>query len=365
MLALSRNRFQPCIEQLEDRTVPTFMGTPLGNGALLVTGSGSVTIADDGMGNVTVISGGSSKTTPGINHIIVQSLETNDQIVYQLTGNLTGGQRIDADLGNGPDFFLANIGGSLLPGTGMVVNVAGHTGKDIIGESVTGSLFDNAFLGFNVNGSNGGNTVSCFNVGIHFPGSVSLFNFTGGRSNDSFNGFFIGPLLPFSHVQWNVNVAGGNSSANAYVSTAMSPFSSFQIGFAGSGSDQMNAIADNSIVAPGAFLGMRLDGGSGRNSLSDAFKGILLGTLVQAAFGGNSPNSISQTTLLETGSSTGNGGVTALEQGGASNDSLFEVIRPAGLRRGIRGHVDGGGGFNIARVTPNVSVRNCQVVIHV
>ena len=92
---------------------------------------------------------------------------------------------------------------------------------------------------------------------------------------------------------------------------------------------------------------------------------MLQGSLTQIAVGGNGGDMISQQTLLSDGSTTSNGGVTSFVFGNGGNDNLLEVVRPSALRRGVDAVLDGGSGFNIARVNRPVHVRNCQVIIHV
>jgi hypothetical protein len=299
-----------------------------------------------------------------IRRIILNSTSSSDQLAYQLVGNLTGPRRLDVDLGNGRDSFVALIGGSLLPGAGLEMNVTGHNGRDTVQESVTGNLLDGSALVFNVNGSRASNQVGAFSTGALFPNARSVVTFNGGPGNDTFLGAFSGPMFANSAVVWRINGGSGNNTLSGFLSTQMFPGAVFLMGLLSAGPSTTTVIADNMTVGPGAFFGALVVGGNGPNTLTNGFKGLVLGGVWQVSLGSNSPDVISQRTLLDPGSDIA-GGVTSVVEGSGGNDNLLDEIRPGSLRRGVTALLDGGPGFNIGRATRNVRVRNCQVVIRI
>jgi hypothetical protein len=370
-MALSlRNRFVPKVEHLEDRSLLTVM-TFVNNNThtLTIINNGNLAVVDNGTsgkGNVTVnVPGQAPVAFDSISSIIIMDVGNPDAMAYQLTGNLTGPRRLDVDMGTGNNSFIASLGGSLLANTSMLINVTGHTNRDVIQEAVTGNLFDGSSLTFNVSGSTSSNLITAVVLGSMFGNSRNVFNATGGPGNDFFAGAFLGAMLNGSTTQWNVNLGGGSDTFSGYLTSQLSFGAAFRINFSGSASDLMNVGADNMVVAPGASLSMGLVGGNGPDSISDFFRGVLLGSLAQVAIGGNSNDAIAQTTLLSSGSTTANGGVVAFVEGNGGNDNLFEVLRPSALRAGVNALIDGGSGFNIARRNAPVRVVNCQVVIPV
>jgi hypothetical protein len=363
-----RNRFVPTIEHLEDRSLLTAV-TMVNGSTLTIVNNGNLAVSDNGTSgtmNVTVIASGQAPISfDSINRIIIQDIGSKDAIAYQLVGNLTGTRRVDVDMGTGNNSFIASLGGSLLANTQMLIDVTGHTNRDVIQEAVTGNLFDGSSLTFNVSGSTASNLITSVVLGAMFSNSRNVLNVTGGPGNDLFAGAFLGPMLTGATTQWNVNLGGGSDTFSAYLSTQLSFAAAFRLNFSGAASDLMNVGADNMVVAPGATLGIGLVGGNGANSISDFFRGVLLGSVTQIALGGNSNDVIAQQTLLSPGSTTANGGITSFVEGNGGNDNLLEVVRPSALRFGVNAVLDGGSGFNIGKANRPVRVVNCQVVIAV
>jgi hypothetical protein len=362
------HRFVPVLESLEDRSLLSAVATA-SRGTLTIVNSGGLAVVDNGTngaGNVTVFASGQAPMMfDAITHIVIDSVGSRDTIAYQLTGDLTGTRRVDVDLGTGKDSFIASLGGNLLARSQMLINVTGHNGQDTIQEAVAGNLFDRSALTFNANGSTAGNTITAVVTGTMFSNSANVLNVNGGPGNDTFLGLFLGAMLNGSSTQWTVNGGAGSDILGAYVSTQLSSSASFRLLFAGTASDVINVGADNMVVAPGAFLSIGLVGGNGSNSMSDFFRGVLQGAVVQVAVGGNGRDVIQQQTLLDPGSTTLGGGIASFVEGSGGDDNLLEVVRPSSLRQGVNAVLDGGSGFNIARVNRPVHVRNCQVILSV
>jgi hypothetical protein len=362
------SRFLPILEALEDRSLLTATFTNV-NGTLTIVNNGNLAVVDNGTsgtGNVTVFATGQGPMTfDNVTHIIVQDTGTRDGISYQLAGNLTAARRVDVDLGTGNDTFIAALGGSLLANTRMAINVAGRSGRETIQETVNGNLFDGSALTFNANGGTSNTLFTSIVTGALFANARNVLNVNGGPGNNTFAGLVTGPLLTGSGTSWNVNIGSGNDVLSAYVTTQLSVGASFSLGLFGTGRDTINVGADNMVVAPGASLVMALVSGNLSSSISDFFRGVMQGTVTQVAAGGNGGDTISQQTLLSDGSTTNFGGVNSFVIGNGGNDNLLEVVRPSSLRRGVDAVLDGGSGFNIARVNRPVHVRNCQVIIHV
>jgi hypothetical protein len=338
-------------------------------GTLTIVNNGALTVVDNGSSgamNVTVnASGQAPMTFDAISRIIIQDTGGNDLIQYQLVGNLTGTRRVDVDLGTGTTWFVATLNGSLLANTQMLINATGHSNRNMIQEFVNGNLFDGSSLTFNASGGNAGNLITSLVLGAMFANSRNVLNVTGGPGNDTFAGAFFGPMLTGASTSWNVGTGAGSDTQIAYLSTQLSFAATFRLNFSGSGSDVINVGADNMVVSPGAAVGIGILGGSGSDSISDFFRGLLLGSVTQIAVGGKSNDVIAQQTLLSPGSTTANGGILSFVEGNAGNDDLLEVVRPSALRQGVGALLDGGSGFNIGKANRPVRVVNCQVVIPV
>jgi hypothetical protein len=362
------SRFVPLLETLEDRSLLTASFSQVG-GTLTIVNNGNLGVSDNGSsgtGNVTVFpSLQAPMTFNNVSRIIIQDTGPNDAIAYQLVGNLTGARRVDVDLGTGNDSFIADLGGSLLASTQMLINVTGHNGPDRIQEVVSGNLFDGSSLGFSADGGTGNTQFTSIVTGTLFTNARNVLNINGGPGNNFFAGLVSGPMLTGSSTDWNVNIGPGNDTMIAYLTTQLSVAASLRLNLIGSGSDVINVGADGMVVSPGASLSYALVSGNASSSISDFFHGVLQGTVTQVAVGGDRNDSITQVTLLDPGSTTSNGGVNSFVEGNGGNDSLLNVVRPSSNRQGVSAVLDGGSGFNIGRINRLVHVRNCQVIIHV
>ena len=114
-------RFVPRLVALDERTLPavTFSFDPFIPTMLHVTGdagANQITITDTGTAaGITIVGDGETFVAPtSITHIMVDVLDGNDTVTYNLTAPLTVFRLVDAQLGKGNDLFTANISGQSL-----------------------------------------------------------------------------------------------------------------------------------------------------------------------------------------------------------------------------------------------------------
>jgi hypothetical protein len=162
-------KFVPRCEALEGRDCPSSgVSAAVFGHTLRVRGdanANTVTITDDGHGNVTAtIDGKPSVTGSGITKILVDTKAGNDTVKYTLTGALAGSEAVFIDLGKGTDTATVDATPGVTAGK-LRVRVEGH-GTDTIN-----STFGSVAAGASVEGS-----------------------FEGGRGNDTINTTFSGTL---------------------------------------------------------------------------------------------------------------------------------------------------------------------------
>lgn len=138
-------RFVPRVEGLEDRRALSCMVSfNPATSILQVTGNGdpdTVLITDNGTSGVdnvrvscSVPGGGTSLFVPGgvVREIRVNSGGGLDNVTYNLTSNLLASRTVKTELGDGNDWFTANLGGNLQSGVNYLVDVKGGNGNDRI-----------------------------------------------------------------------------------------------------------------------------------------------------------------------------------------------------------------------------------------
>ena len=146
----SRQRFGvvaiPGVESLEGRGLlaSNFGGVhmrelPIGAGVeLVIVGTpraDSIHVEDNGAGspgNITVRMGNGSTYTSkrAIATVVIQGRGNNDQVSYDLTGDLISARTVLVDLGAGGDQFNSNIRGSIDTPNTLDLEVYGESGND-------------------------------------------------------------------------------------------------------------------------------------------------------------------------------------------------------------------------------------------
>jgi len=111
--------FRPGLEGLEGRVTPAITSITQNLAAHVATitannAADTITLTDRGVGGVSVTGSGLSTATrldASIRTIKVNSKGGNDQVTYNLTGNLTRSMKVVTDLALGNDSFAANLSG--------------------------------------------------------------------------------------------------------------------------------------------------------------------------------------------------------------------------------------------------------------
>jgi hypothetical protein len=314
-------RFAPRLEALETRFCPSVSVAASGH-TLTIQGdntAGSVTINDDGHGDVYVITTGSAGTTRtsarSIDTILVNTGDGNDNVFYRATGTLAHDLNLVVQLGAGND----RVDTSFLPGiAGRRVNLdlLGGSGHD----QVTGRF----------------GTVTDATVTVRsWPGS----------GDDTFNYYLPGHLL--GHSQMSFLAQGGSGTAT------------------------VGLHAGNTYISANALLEADMRGGTGHNVTSLDFSGVLDGRLYARSYGGSGSQRL-VTNLSVGAGSTGTLDV-ASRGGSGSNVTTFTAYdhshgvaaalagalasSSSGLKS-CRMAVQGSGGHDIDYVTSNVQAEN-------
>lgn len=152
-------RFVPRSEGLERRQCLSV--TIQANGPELRIDGGdaadTVSISDNGQGQVVVTANGRTATYKGISQIVVQTRGGNDSVNYTLTGSPSAESRLRIDLGNGADTASLRANGVRL-GQDVEVEVNGGSGGDRITADYLVEV-DKQFR-FRLNGGDGNDTVT-------------------------------------------------------------------------------------------------------------------------------------------------------------------------------------------------------------
>jgi len=229
---------------LEDRRVLSVTITEH-RGTLFINGDANanvIQITDNGtntVGNITVTAdGGAAQTsTTAIKRIVFFTGQGNDQVTYNLTGDVAAGtyRGIGGLLGTGDDTFTANLNGHAING-GVAIGVDGGSGADTLTVNAAGvNVGAKANLAIGLLGGKDSD-----NVNVTYDGMVN------GRL---LLGVLGGDLFGFGFGRRNTNTAGDTIAAN--VNVAAGSTGSFRAGVAGSaGNDKLtfNVTGDTSTL---------------------------------------------------------------------------------------------------------------------
>jgi hypothetical protein len=240
-------------------------------------GSDAIVINDNGTGspgNVTVSYGnGQTYVAQGaISLIGVSASAGNDQITYNLTGNLVVPRAVNVNLGNGTDQYTANMNGAIANAYEFDMRVYGGHGKDTEIVNQSGATLSGAFVPY-LQGGAGNDTLVYNGTGMIATGTSVTPEFNGMSGNATITSNYSGQIngnyiynlsadggTGNDHITANVNVAAGSTG-----SVGTSP-SVPAVVRGGSGHDTIRfAVAVDPSIAGQFSVNAVAIGGSGKN----------------------------------------------------------------------------------------------------
>ncbi len=369
--------------------------------------------------------GGEAQSFRGVKHIAMNTYGGNDAVAAHLTSGPGDELTVRVDLGAGDDTFTATFGPtesispapSDLPPGPCKLDVFGQQGNDRLSLFIGGlgpvNLF-NTDLVVNFDGGGGGDTalIDITNVVVNAPMSLS---YNGGFGDDvmgwdwrdvtvnapvtqsmNLGGGHDNAMITYGNVAFSAdavtNVMGGADPDTIYVTcdgTTVATGESLAMNAdGGGGADTIVTTWWATTVAPGASVMVDVDGGSGRDVISmdviggtiardtrfevevhggggaDVLRLSTVGLLIDGTFsccldGGGADDVIDARLDLDPNS---HGMVVAEVMGSAGDDDLTLVISGLGGPDTFQALVDGGDGYDVARVTRGVLVENCEDV---
>jgi hypothetical protein len=332
----SHRRFQPGLEALEDRWVPSQLashalhhhvhivvhkvhgGTAVQNGASLTISAfnrlaNTVQVKDGGAGVIQVNwNGGATHSFRGIDHVTIHVKGQTDDVDYTFTNPLT----VLPSGAFAPGFELISVN---LNGFNETFNFSGA------------GLQDNASL----------------NVGVRAT-STGSHQMTMNESN---------PVGANAFLVMEAFGAGSSNRISDSVTDGIGPGSNVTLVAVGSGT--LRTVALGAVLA-GAHLSMSADAGPTATTIANVYNGeVSKGASVGMDSQGSPGNDTIDSTVTMGAGSQGN--FTATEEGFDGDDTL--TLQTVGSTTGTTNFsVDGGVGHNTANVSPGVQVSNCQVV---
>jgi hypothetical protein len=342
----SHRRFQPGLEALEDRWVPSQLaghlhhpphvhivihkvhgGTAVQNGASLSISAfnlraNTVLVEDNGLGDIGVRwNGGTEHFFRGVNDVTINVKGLTDNVTYNVTRPLT------------PLLHFATG----IPGTELInVNLNGF--NEAFKFSGAG-MQDNAGLALNVQATS---------TGSH---SIAMTESTLGAHAE---------LVMSAHGLGSQNFIEEEVNANVGAGTLVS-FSAVGSGSGLGSVDLVTAVLGD--LGANAHVAMGADAGLTATKIANQYEGqVGQGASVSMDSQGSPGNdTIGNFLQLNSGSQ---GNVTATEEGFGGDDTL--TLQTIGSTTGTKNlSVDGGTGNNTANVSPGVQVTNCQVINHI
>jgi hypothetical protein len=185
------HRFQPKLELLDDRIVPSCTWDIAGS-VLTITGSNDgddIAITDDGtLLSVTCDGEAIGDDLSGVTEVIVRSGNGEDTVSYELTGDLSGERVLDIRMGNRDDTFTGDVSGNLLDGSSLTIEARGCNGKDSLAFDVAGDVAADAALAVDLGGGNGKDVLGGSFAGI-LLGDLT-WHVNGGNGKDEMAGDF-------------------------------------------------------------------------------------------------------------------------------------------------------------------------------
>jgi hypothetical protein len=354
-------RFVPQVEALENRWCPSGIAVNVLPHTLIVQGddaANTITITDDGQGNISASVTSGTQTVSGngsgINAVVVFSRGGNDNLNYHLTGALTNNEAIAVIMGSGADSanfdFSAGVSSKALTvtlvGTGSENVVAGFgavTGANVVLTEYLGAGGGTSALAFT-------GTVSGSTVVASVVGSVGGTAVAASFKDINNSTVALPAYLGVGGDMFDLTL-GGNILGTSQVSVAA---------IGGAGNDTLAVHATGVNIDSGAGLNVYLNGGLfGHDTASVDYEGQLNGRLTVVSAAGLQGDTLTDNLTADAGST---GRLFAVEAGGPGDDNLtlnvFDNSNPGGgstLAR-LFALINGGGGHNTIQHTPNVIV---------
>ena len=229
-LAASRKRriaTRPRLEPLEGRNLMAASASQVGfkevaNGSvvdLIITGTNKadvIGISDNGTGatgNITVsFGGGQTYVSQSVISVIeVQGKGGNDQVTYNLNGNLIADRSVVVDLGAGNDQFTANLTGAEAAPTGLDLEAYGDAGNDQLTINQPGMVQSGSVIPY-LDGGAGNDTLTYNGTGTVVPGASLLPGLSGGTGNDTIKSSYTG-IIGGNYI-YNLTIDGGAGNDN-------------------------------------------------------------------------------------------------------------------------------------------------------
>ena len=198
-----------------------------GTNTLIISGTNKadvITIDDNGTGvagaiTVRVGNGAVYTTKSAIAQIELVAKGGNDQVTYNLNGDLTSPRVVLVDLGAGNDRFTSNLNGAINSINGLDLEVYGDAGNDTMTANQAGAtLVGNAVV--YLQGDAGNDTLTYNGSGPIAAGASFSPEFSGGAGNDVINSNYSGLVNGYFMYNLTADGGAGNDKINVRTRTA-------------------------------------------------------------------------------------------------------------------------------------------------
>jgi Ca2+-binding RTX toxin-like protein len=214
------------LEYLEGRRLMAAGGAQVGVGEvtasdgtteLIIRGTNRadvINVEDNGTGqagNVTVTLGdGASYTSQGaITQIQVLGRGGDDQVSYDLAGDLVATRTVQVDLGAGNDQFTARLDGAIANAIGLDLEAYGDSGSDNLSVVQAGPTLAGTDFVY-LEGDAGADALSYTGTGVVAAGASVLPALSGGAGNDTLTSNYAGQID--GNYIYNLAIDGGAGS---------------------------------------------------------------------------------------------------------------------------------------------------------
>ena len=224
-----------------------------GTDTLIITGTNKadvITISDNGTGaagniTVTVGTGKVYTTTSAVAQVELVGKGGDDQVNYNLNGDLVSPRIVLVDLGAGNDKFNANLNGALNSATGLDLEVYGDAGNDTMSTNQAGAtLQGSAVVYFE---GDAGNDILSYNGTSQIAAGASFSpEFSGGAGNDTIKSNYTG--LVNGYYMYNLTADGGAGNDNIAVNANIGAGSTGTIGSASTSPAAVQGGAGNDTI---------------------------------------------------------------------------------------------------------------------
>ena len=253
-----------------------------GTATLYITGTNKadvIKIDDNGtasVGNITVTLGNGNvyTTKSGIAQIEVLGKGGDDQVSYNLEGDLVAPRVVLVDLGAGNDKFTDNLAGAINSASGLDLEVYGDAGNDTMSTVQTGAtLLGKATVYFD--GGAGNDNLAYNGSGMIAAGASLSPEFSGDAGNDTIRSNYAGQIN--GNYMYNLTADGGSGNDTITDNVAVAAGSTGSVGSAsatpaaiegGSGNDTIQYAVAVDPAAPQASVYAVAIGGTGKDTIS-------------------------------------------------------------------------------------------------